>query len=37
MYVFKTNNDTKEIEKVKEEMNMHPSVIEKKIFDFSGF
>ena len=33
MYKFKTNNKTKEIEMVKEQMNCHPSIIDKVLFD----
>ena len=33
MYNFKINHDTKEIEMVKEQMNCHPSIIDKKTFD----
>ena len=33
MYVFKTNNETKELEMVKEQMNLHPSIIDKVLFD----
>ena len=33
MYGFKKNNETKEIEMVKEVINMHPSIIDKKTFD----
>lgn len=33
MYNFKINHDTKELELVKEQMNVHPSIIDKKAFD----
>ena len=33
MYNFKINHDTKELEMVKEAMNVHPSIIDKKAFD----
>ena len=33
MYNFKINHDTKELEMVKETMNVHPSIIDKKKFD----
>ena len=33
MYNFKINHDTKELEMVKEVMNVHPSIIDKKKFD----
>lgn len=33
MYNFKINHDTKELEMVKEVMNVHPSIIDKKTFD----
>lgn len=33
MYTFKTNNETKNLEMIKETMNVHPSIIDKKAFD----
>ena len=33
MYNFKINHDTKELEMVKEQMNLHPSIIDKVLFD----
>ena len=33
MYNFKINHETKEIEMVKEQMNLHPSIIDKVLFD----
>lgn len=33
MYTFKINHETKELEMIKEQMNCHQSIIDKKIFD----